>query len=513
MQRFAQSAKPSALSIIQNIVGRQTEPEEHVSADEKRQKWTDRVQLLSELTAARVDKEDAERDFQARDTLRNSAHFSKASGSIAEKLEEARKSAEERFVTAKDRYDTLLKEFTNSDFWPIPQTSDLSADVQEGLRHYYWQLNTKVTKVERQLAKLQTGIVTIQRNDVENDADNEIESGEVHDEVPKAPSHEEMVNKITQEVVAMVVTEMENRTTKRLDEKPNRDELDSLSTDIKAALTSVDEKFSEYFKDYGILVEAADFVGMQLGPMVKNELYPAVEAVSNDLAALKDHVEASVVDAVKTWQTKLDTMQSSTHDEIERIATSNRNLLESERAARIKLEATLGDQMRAASAQAQEISSLKTEHAIIKADNKRLGNANVQLTETVETLERQQASHQEIIIAMRDQVTALQQAVTAIQASSQPSFDTMKGELVQSVVKHLHEEIRPVMEKLISGVEERLNGHSTDVFTSIIAKLSPILKVNETLYALIKKHELSHLGSTTPSAANGSIRAPDGTPF
>lgn len=75
--------------------------------------------------------------------------------------------------------------------------------------------------------------------------------------------------------------------------------------------------------------------------------------------------------------------------------------------------------------------------------------------------------------------------MTAIQATSQPSSEALKGELVHEVVERLHGDIKPVMENMIVNVEARLNEHSNDVFTAVIAKLSPILKVNETLYALV----------------------------
>ncbi|EJD53091.1 hypothetical protein AURDEDRAFT_110862 [Auricularia subglabra TFB-10046 SS5] len=513
----ASTAPPTtAMSIIQNLVREREPPRPDVPVEEQKRRWIDRVATFSRLVRAYKEKEEAEEELRLQRSLATSERFAQAAGVVQVKLEESVRESNTRAEEATAKYDTLVQEFITSDFWPVPQPGQVP-DTDESLRHYYWTLDEGLKRVERKLTQVASGRVATPPRTPEAGADVDVPGG-VEDAAPENPPARRevdaaVVNEICEKVIAVVAGEIATRLAgvdEEMKDKVTTRDLEVITNDVTQHLQALDKKFVDEIArldtDRDALAEAATMT-FQLASKVNEQLDPAVRVIEQDLRTISDHIESTTREERTTTDGQIAQLRASIKSEAEKTAATAKDLVDNERSARTQLEATVknhSSQLSALDALKAENITLKGEQARLEAEIKTMAATTQRLTAAAEESEKKLASQAESITALQQNFLALQ-----AQAATSPSIDSMKAEIIDVVVGQLREEMKPVLEELVETINNRLNDHTGEIFSSVIAKLQPMLKVNEAIYTLFKKHELDHMG--TPPITNGSHRGPDGT--
>lgn len=500
------------MTIIQSLIGREA-PKPDVPVEEQKRRWVDRVETFSRLVRAHKEKKDAEEWLQLRKDLSRSERFSQATGAVETSLEEAVREATTRLQEATVKYDALVQEFVTSDFWPVTRPGSVP-DIDEGLRHYYWTLHEGLKRLERKFAEGASG-PNVRPRTPEPGADVDMAEGGEESAAPKSSTPGEVdaavVNSICEKVIAVVAEEIEGRlsTLGGQINKATAESLESLTKDVEKSLQILDKKIVDEIANLGpqTLADAAA-ITFQLAVKVNQELDPAVRVIEQDLKTIKEHIESSTREERATTDDHLAQVRASIKSEAEKTAATAKNLVDNERSARLQLDATVKDhssQLEALNALRTENVALKEECSRLEAEMKTLAATTQRLTAEAEESEKKWATQAESIAALQEGLVALQ-----AQAAAPPTLDSIRADVTDAVMAQVRQEMEPILSGLVTKVNTRLSEHSQEISSSVLLKLQPVLKVNEAIYALFKRHELGP--AATPPMANGSHHASDGTP-
>lgn len=176
-----------------------------------------------------------------------------------------------------------------------------------------------------------------------------------------------------------------------LDGKLGNDQFIQLHRDFNDALTAIDTKYTELLRDYETVRGIAEMVTSQLVPSVNQELYPSVRTLEADIVSLKKHTDSSVADVRREITETMEKLRDVVKSEADKSSSASKSLVDTERTARMKLDATLGEHTKQVNALKQENATLKSsqlalknEHATIKSENKDLMETNKTLKQNVE---------------------------------------------------------------------------------------------------------------------------------